>query len=120
MIPVGKTPTADPNSRRAALTCHAEKGRALVTAVLIGRLAGVFTAVLFGWGQKFQTRSAEATDNPVFLTLLNGASISEPSEAHIRSILSFTFKPGAVPNVDLHRDNSVPEHRFHCILGEKE
>lgn len=102
------------------LTCHIEKGRAFVTAVLIGCLAGVFTTILFGWAQKFQTRSAEATDNPVFLTLLDGVSIFEPLEAHIWSILSFTFKLGIDTNVDLRRDNSVLEHRLHCIFGKKE
>lgn len=92
----------------------------MVTAVLVGGLAGVFTTILFGRGQKLQTRRAEATDNPVFLPLLDGVSIFEPSEAHIGSVLSLTFKLGAVTSVDLHRDNSVPEHRLHCIFGEKE
>lgn len=86
----------------------------------IGRLAGVFTTIILGWAQKLQTGSAEATDNPVFITLFDGVSIFEPFEAHVRSILSFTFKLSNVANVDLHGDNSVPEHRFHCVFGEKE
>lgn len=88
--------------------------------MLIGRPAGVFTAIVLGWAQKLQTGSAEATDNPVLITLFDGVSIFEPLEAHIWSVLSFTFKLGSVANVDLHRDNSVPEHRFHCVFGEKE
>lgn len=88
--------------------------------MLIGRPAGIFTAVGLGWAQKFQTGSVEASDNPVLITLFDGVSIFEPLEAHIRSILSFTFKLGSVANVDLHWDNSVPEHRFHCVFGERE
>lgn len=88
--------------------------------MLIGCLAGVFTTIIFGWAQKFQTGSAVATDDPELLTLLDGVSILEPLEAHIWSVLSFTFKLGSVANVDLHWDNSVPEHRFHCGFGKKE
>ncbi len=88
--------------------------------MLIGRLAGVFTTIGLGWAQKLQAGSAEATDNPVLITLFDGVSIFEPLEAHIRSVLSFTFKLGSVANIDLHRGNSVPEHRFHCVFGEKE
>lgn len=86
----------------------------------IGRLAGVFTTILLVWAQNLQRGSAEATDNPVLITLFDGVSIFEPLEAHILSVLSFTFKLGRAANVDLHGDNSVPEHRFHCIFGEKE
>lgn len=86
----------------------------------IGRLAGVFTTVFLLWIQKLQRGSAEATDNPVLVTFFDGVSVFEPLETHVGSILSFTFKLGSAANVDLHRDNSVPKHRFHCVFGETE
>lgn len=98
-----------------ALTCHTKRCGAFIAAVLIGCLASVFTTVLLGGGQELQRGSAEATDNPVLITLFDGVSIFEPLEVHIWSILGFTFKLGSAANIDLHRDDLVPEHRFHCV-----
>lgn len=103
-----------------ALTCHTKRCGAFITAVLIGCLASVFTTVLLGGGQELQRGSAEATDNPVLITLFDGVSIFEPLEVHIWSILGFTFKLGSAANIDLHRDDLVPEHRFHCEKNIKD
>lgn len=81
--------------------------------MLIRCFAAVFTAIVLVRAQKFHRGSAEAADNPIFFTLFDGVSVFEPLEVHIRSVLNFTFKLGKVANVDLHRDESVPEHRFH-------
>lgn len=82
--------------------------------MLVGCLTAVFTTVLLGWAQKFQRRSCESADNPTFVTCFDGVSIFGPLEAHIRSKLGFTFKPGSAASVDLQGNHSVFENRFNC------
>lgn len=99
-----------------ALTGHTERCGAAVISVLIGGFAGEFATVVLGWAQDLQRGRMVAADNPVLIAIFDLVSILEPLEVHIWCLLGFTVKLGTLANIDLHRHNFVPEHRFHWVL----
>lgn len=80
----------------------------------ISGLAAVSSTVLRRRVQQLQIGSAEAADNSVLFPVLEGMSVFEPFEGHIRSILSLTLKLGCVANADVDRADGLLEHRLDC------
>lgn len=107
---------SSPNTEQDAgnLTCDIQRGRAFITAMLVGRLAGVFTTVILIGHQQLERGTAEATDDAVLVTLFELVAVLKPLKAHIGRFLGFTLKLGAAAQVDFHRNNPVLEDRFHC------
>lgn len=99
------------------LTCHSQRGGALVPAMLIGYSAGVLATVFFDWLQNLQAGSSRAANDGVLVALVDLVSIFKPGEAHFRSVLHLTFKLDSVANVCLHGDDSAPEHGRPCVRG---